>query len=266
MIRSPFKWVGGKSRLRKTIIAMLPHHECYVELFGGAAWVLIGKSPSRVEVLNDIDGEVINFFRVVKDRPRELIDSFDWTLASREEFDRLIDLDPCTLDPMARAHRFYYLVMAGWGGELHNPRFQTSISDTGHGNRLIGAMLRLPDRIMPVYNRLKTVIIENLDWQECMDIYDKEPTVMFLDPPYPGNNCNYRFNMRSWDDHARVAARMREARARCLLTTYDLPQARELYRDFHQTPVTFPSGMPGRGSQLNREVIVTNYDPGDIRM
>jgi len=94
MIRSPFKWVGGKSRLRKTIISMLPPHECYVEVFAGAAWVLFGKQPSKIEVLNDIDGEVINFFGVVKERPEELIASFEWDLVSREEFERLRDMDP----------------------------------------------------------------------------------------------------------------------------------------------------------------------------
>ena len=62
MINSPFKWVGGKSRLRKFIIPLIPEHQCYVEPFGGAAWVLFGKSPSRIEVLNDIDEELINFF------------------------------------------------------------------------------------------------------------------------------------------------------------------------------------------------------------
>lgn len=62
MLNSPFKWVGGKSRLRKQIISLLPKHTCYVEPFSGAAWVLFGKPPSDVEVLNDIDQEVITFF------------------------------------------------------------------------------------------------------------------------------------------------------------------------------------------------------------
>jgi len=265
MIRSPFKWVGGKSRLRKTIISMLPPHECYVEVFAGAAWVLFGKQPSKVEVLNDIDGQVINSFRVVKERPEELIASFEWDLVSREEFERLRDKDPVSLDPVARAHRFYYLVMAGWGGELHNPRFQTSVTDGGHGNRLIGAMKHLRERIMPVYTRLQTVIIEHLDWRECVDRYDKEPTVMFLDPPYPGNNCNYRFNLREWHDHQEIAAGMKKAKAKCLSTTYDLPELRELFADFYITPVNFPAGMPGRNRRRNHEIIVTNYDPGSVR-
>ena len=76
-VNSPFKWVGGKSRLRKQIIALLPVHTCYVEPFAGAAWVLFGKPPSDVEVLNDIDEDLITFFRVVKEKPEELITSFE---------------------------------------------------------------------------------------------------------------------------------------------------------------------------------------------
>jgi len=260
VIRSPIKWVGGKSRLRKQIISMLPPHDCYVEVFAGAAWVLFAKEPSRVEVLNDIDGEVVNFFRVVKETPHEFIASFEWDLVSREEFERLRDTDPAGLDPVARAHRFFYLVMAGWGGELDKPRFQTSVTDRGHGNRLIGALSNLRERIIPVYNRLRTVIIEHLDWRECVDRYDKEPTVMYLDPPYPGNNCNYRFNLRRWSDHRELVERMAEAKAKWILTTYDLPELRELFASFHVTAVDFPSGMPGRNGRRNREIIVTNYD------
>jgi DNA adenine methylase len=265
MIRSPIKWVGGKSRLRKTIISMLPPHECYVEVFAGAAWVLFGKQPSKVEVLNDIDGELINFFRVVKERPEELIASFEWDLVGREEFERFRDTDPTSLDPVARAHRFYYLVMAAWGGELHNPRFQTSVSDGGHGNRLIGALKHLRERIKPAHGRLRTVIIECLDWSECIDQYDDERVVMYLDPPYPGNKCNYKFNLRDFGDHKRIAERMKCAKAKLLLTTYDLPALRKLFADFYITPVNFPAGMPGRKERRNHEIIVTNYDPKSVR-
>src|SRR5439155_12263593 len=113
MLNSPFKWVGGKSRLRKAIIALIPPHTCYVELFAGAAWVLFGKSASDVEVLNDIDQELISFFRVVREKPEELIASFEWELVSRAEFERLANLDTSHLTDVERAHRFYYLIMAG---------------------------------------------------------------------------------------------------------------------------------------------------------
>src|SRR5690242_19806158 len=96
-VNSPFKWVGGKSRLRKHIVNLLPAHTCYVELFGGAAWVLFAKQRSPVEVLNDIDEDLMTFWRVVRHKPEELIRSFEWELVSRAEFERLAELDPRTL-------------------------------------------------------------------------------------------------------------------------------------------------------------------------
>jgi DNA adenine methylase len=265
MINSPFKWVGGKSRLRKYIIALLPAHSCYVELFAGAAWVLFGKPLSDVEILNDIDQELITFFRVVKEKPEELIASFDLELVSRAEFERLANLKLSELTDVQRAHRFYYLIMAGWGGELDYPRFQTSIRDGGHGNRLIGALKTLRGRIQPVHERLSTVIIENLDWEVCIERYDRKGTVMYVDPPYPGNNVNYVHNMRNWEDHQHLAGRLSECECKWIVSSYDLPDIRELYKAHHITPVQSFSGMhvdkESRERFLNREVLITNYPP-----
>jgi DNA adenine methylase len=111
MINSPFKWVGGKSRLRKYIVPLIPNHSCFVDLFAGAGWVLFGKAPSPVEVLNDCDDDLITFFRVVKEKPEELIASFEWELVARSEFERLASLDPSQLTDVQRAHRFYYLTI-----------------------------------------------------------------------------------------------------------------------------------------------------------
>ncbi|HLG65564.1 MAG TPA: DNA adenine methylase [Ktedonosporobacter sp.] len=263
MINSPFKWVGGKSRLRKHIINLLPQHTCYVELFAGAAWVLFGKQPSNVEVLNDIDQDLVNFFRVVKEKPGELIASFEWELVSRAEFERLASLDPTQLTDVQRAHRFYYLIMASWGGEFHYPRFQTSINDGGHGNRLFGALQTLHKRIMPVYERLRTVIIENLDWQACVDRYDRPGTVMYIDPPYPENGCNYVYNMRDRSDHEKLADRLNHAQCKWLLSSYDTPFIRELFAEHHIIQVQSSSGMNteknGNTRVVNKEVLIMNY-------
>jgi DNA adenine methylase len=265
MVNSPFKWVGGKSRLRKQIIALLPVHTCYVEPFAGAAWVLFGKPPSDVEVLNDIDQELITFFRVVREKPEELIASFEWELVARAEFERLASLEPSTLTDIQRAHRFYYLIMAGWGGELKYPRFQTSITDGGHGNRLIGALKTLRERIQPVHERLSTVIIENLDWEECMDRYDRANTVMYVDPPYPDNGCNYAYNMRDWAEHERLAERLRQTQCKWILSSYDIPEIRALYPQDYIVSVQSFSGMRTEKKSnervLNREVLITNFLP-----
>ena len=265
MVNSPFKWVGGKSRLRKQIIALLPVHTCYVEPFAGAAWVLFGKPPSDVEVLNDIDEELITFFRVVKEKPEDLLASFEWELVARAEFERLAALDSTQLTDVQRAHRFYYLIMAGWGGELKYPRFQTSITDGGHGNRLIGALKTLHDRLQPVHERLRTVIIENLDWQECINRYDRPNTVMYVDPPYPDNGCNYVYNMRDWADHEYLADRLNAAQCKWILSSYDIPEIRALYSQNYIVAVQSFSGMRtekrSRERVLNKEVLITNFLP-----
>lgn len=266
MVNSPIRWVGGKSRLRKTIIDVLPsNHTCYVGPFGGAAWVLLGKPPAQVEVLNDIDGELINFFRVIKTQPEAFIEAFDFTLVSRAEFEGLANQDPVTLTELERAYRFYYLIMAGWGGEFKYPRFQTSITDGGHGNRLIGALKTLRQRIEPVYERLRTVIIENLDWEACIDRYDRPSTVMYIDPPYPDNGANYAHNMRDWALHERLAERLASTACRWVLSSYDRPDIRDLFRDCTVLAVESFSGMRVKKDNtqrvLNREILILNYTP-----
>ncbi len=265
IINSPFKWVGGKSRFRKQIVALIPEHTCYVELFAGAAWVLFAKPPSKVEVLNDIDEELVNFFRVVKYKPEEFINSFEWELVSRAEFKRLANLDTSKLTDMERAHRFYYIIMAGWGGELHYPRFQTSITDGGHGNRLIGALKYLRKRVEPVYERLQKVIIENMDWKDCFARYDRSKTIMYVDPPYLGNGCNYLYNMRSLDDHQQLADHLHNSKCKWILSSYDMPEIYDLYDGYNIISVQAYSGMRVKKNDtkrtLNQEVLITNFEP-----
>lgn len=256
--RSPIKWVGGKSRLSALIVPLIPEHTCYVEVFGGAGWVLFRKQPSQVEVLNDLDGELMNFFRVIQTNPKPLIKSFQWDLASREEFERLRDLDPAQLTHVERAHRFYYIIMASWGGEFGSARFQTSITDQGHGNRLISALRSAKQRIEAAHQRLQTVIIENLDWQACIEKYDDPRTFLYLDPPYPLNNCNYAHNMRSMANHSVLFEHLKRVKAKWLLSTYDKPELHPYVDGYCIKKVSFPSGMSGNGWK-NREILVANY-------
>ncbi len=268
MINSPFKWVGGKSRLRKQIINLFPQHTCYVELFAGAAWILFGKQPSDVEILNDIDQDLINFFRVVKEKSTELIVSFEWELVSRAEFERLAKLDVSELTDVQRAHRFYYLIMASWGGEFHYPRFQTSVIDGGHGNRLFGALQTLEKRIKPVHERLQTVIVENLDWQKCFDRYNRPGVLMYIDPPYPENGCNYVHNMREQGDHEMLAAKLNQAQCQWILSSYDTPFIRDLFAEHTIIPLESKSGMNTNKNDstriTNKEVVILNYTPPTI--
>lgn len=227
--------------------------------------MLFGKRPSDVEILNDKEQELVNFFRVVKEKPEELITSFAWELVARAEFEHLADLDVSQLNDVQRAHRFYYLIMAGWGGELHYPRFQTSITDGGHGNRLFGALKTLRARLEPIHKRLSTVIIENLDWQDCVDRYDRQGTVMYIDPPYPGNGCNYSHNMRDWDAHQLLSDRLSCTQCKWILSSYDKPEVHALFAAYNFTPVQSSSGMNteknGSTRVLNKEILIMNFEP-----
>lgn len=271
-INSPIKWIGGKSRLRKYIVPLIPSHTCFVDLFAGAGWVLFGKSASssQVEVLNDRDEELINFFRVVKNQPEALIESFEWELVARAEYERLASLDPTQLSDVQRAHRFYYLIMAGWGGELAYPRFQTSITDGGRGNRLFGAIQTLRSRLAPIHERLRSVIIENLDWADCLRQYDSPTTVFYVDPPYPGNKCNYAHNMRDWTSHHSLYDALRDARAQWIISSYDIPEIYDLFPrpSYQVVPVESFSGMKTSKTSTsrvrNREVLVLNFDPPSL--
>ena len=105
MLNAPIKWVGGKFKLRKRIVELIPEHSCYVEVFGGAGWILFAKEPSDVEIWNDLESELVNFYRVIKERPEEFYETFEMTLVSREEFERCRYIDVEELDEIQRAHR-----------------------------------------------------------------------------------------------------------------------------------------------------------------
>jgi DNA adenine methylase len=264
-VNSPFRWAGGKSRIRRKIISLFPPHVTYVEPFAGAAWVLLGKVPSLVEVLGDKETEITVFFRVIKEQPEAFLDSFKWELCSRAEFDRQVSLDVRLLSDVERAHRFYYIIMAGWGGELRYPRFQTSVSDGGHGNRLIGALSSLPQRIWPVHRRLQSVTIEDMDWAECLARYDSSTSLTYLDPPYPMNKVNYSQNMRDWELHAAIARRLERSRGMWVLSSYDHPRVRDLFEKYTIIPTQFYSGLKaekdGSARVVNREVLIMNFAP-----
>ena len=115
---SPLNWLGGKKYLKKVIIPKIPKHKCYVECMCGAAWIFFAKEPSEVEVINDIDDQLINFFRVVKTVPDALKYELAWDLVSRELFQQYRQelVDYPDLDSVRKAKNFYYVLKCSFGG------------------------------------------------------------------------------------------------------------------------------------------------------
>ena len=261
---SPLRWAGGKSKVARLIALAIPPHRTYVEPFGGAASVLFAKRRSDVEVYNDINGCLTNFFRVLRDDPEGFIASFKWELVSRSEYERLTRLDPTGLSPTERAYRFYYLVMAGWGAEAGRFRFQVSARDRG-GNRLGAALANLEQRILPVHERLQRVIIEEDSWENVISRYDGPDTFFYVDPPYPKHRVRYGHDMRDVAAHERLWRALASAEARFLLSSYDDPallrKMKAILGDsvsFH--PLAVPWGHRSKKKPAGREILVANYD------
>ena len=120
-------WIGGKRRLADRLLPLFPPHECYVELFcGGAALYFLRPVPAPVEIINDVNGELTNLYRVVQHHLEEFMRQFKWALSSRQVFKWLQDTKPVTLTDIQRAARFYYLQQHAFSGRVESQSFGTA--------------------------------------------------------------------------------------------------------------------------------------------
>ncbi|MEO5334661.1 MAG: DNA adenine methylase [Magnetococcus sp. YQC-5] len=187
-IKSPLAgWVGGKYLLSKTIVPMIPEHQCYAEPFAGAAWILFRKKPSKCEVINDINGDVVNLYRVVQHHWEAFVGALRWTLVSRDEFTRLLDTPPGVLTDIQRATHYYLIHKMCFGGRMSGLRtFRISATKPPSLNPLT-----VHREIAAAHHRLARVTIENLPYADMIHCYDRTGTFFYIDPPYW--NCENRY-------------------------------------------------------------------------
>lgn len=171
-------WIGGKSKLSKTIIAKIPAHTCYVEPFAGAAWIFWKKEESKVEVLNDINKELITLYRVVQNHLEEFVRYFKWSLVSRDEFSRLKTLPPDCLTDIQRAARFFYLQRNAFGGKVDGQNFGYATTAVSRFN-----LLRIEEELSAAHIRLARTYIECLGYADIIKKYDRAYTFFYIDPP-----------------------------------------------------------------------------------
>lgn len=259
-LNSPIKWMGGKFRLRNRIVEMLPKdHLCYVEVFGGAGWVLFAKLQSKIEVLNDVNGELINFFRVVKDKPDEFIHAFDYLLVSRQLFEECKRVDPTELNDIERAARFYYLIHFSFGARMQS----FIISPTS----VKFALKTLGQEIKQTRARLLNTIIENRDFEKLILSYDRTTTLFYCDPPYYGLTG---YNTQgsgpfTVEDHIRLRDVLAKIQGRYLLSINDHPDIRDLYKGFNIEEVSVRYSVSRKDkSTLKKELLISNYRNNDM--
>jgi DNA adenine methylase len=156
-----------------------PPHLCYVEIFAGGGSMFFLRQPTKVEVLNDINGEVINLYRVVKNHLEEFLRQFKNALASRQIYEWSKATPPEVLTDIQRAARYLYIQKLSFGGKVTGQTFGISPSSPPRFN-----ILRLEEDLSQAHFRLSRVCIEHLDWLTCLKKYDRDYTLHFLDPPY----------------------------------------------------------------------------------
>ena len=224
-LKSPLGYLGGKSRLASRIVERIPEHTCYVEPFCGGAWVYFTKPPSKVEILNDFDGELVNFWKVVRHHLPEFLRYLEFTLVSREEFKAEQKLDPVLLTDVQRAVRYYRLQRMGFGGKTVNRNFGTSIVRPNSLN-----LAAVEEKLSATHKRLARATIEHLDACECIRKYDSPKTFFYIDPPYW--NADFYAVSFAGEDFERLRDTLREVQGKFIVSLNDTPEIREIFGEF----------------------------------
>lgn len=249
-------YVGGKSRLAKTIIRLIDTipHKAYCEPFVGMGGIFLRRhSRPKTEVINDYNGEVANLFRILNQHYIPFVDMLKWQLSTRQDYNRLIDTRPDLLTDLQRAARFLYLQRLAFGGRISGKNFGVSANSTARFN-----VQKLVPLLEDVHDRLSGVVIENLDYKDFIKRYDREGTLFYLDPPYYGCENDYGKELFSRNEFALMAELLKNIKGTFILSLNDREETRELFRDFFLHNVaTIYSASKGNPQHLN-ELLISN--------
>lgn len=250
------RWVGGKRRLAPHILPLFPDHSCYVEPFAGAAALFFLKEPVKVEVLNDVNGDLVTLYRVVQHHLEEFVKHFKWALASREIY-KWLQITPVeTLTDIQRAARFFYLQSLGFGGKVEGRTFGTATTSKAALN-----LLRLEEQLSAVHLRLHQVFIERLEWSACLQRYDRPHSLFYMDPPYwSTTGYGVDFGLEQYDQMAELMGSMK---GKAVVSVNDIPEMRAAFKGHHikRVSIRYSVGASGSGRDPKGELIICNFKP-----
>lgn len=252
-----FPYPGGKGELTEWLTGLFPPHRTYVEPFGGSGSVLYNKHPSSVEVYNDLDSDLVTFFRVLRERPDELATWLSRVPYSREQYEQWATAwwqrDERPADDLERAGRFFFLRYANHSGKAARKagfkvRARRNPARTFNNAR---------ERLDALADRFAEVQIEHRDYQHVLTTYDSPRTLYYLDPPYVGSEDRYANG--AGFDHAGLADALADLEA-AWVVSYDDPPA----------PVADLGTVVSRDARRRmstdsrvREYAVCSFDPAD---
>ncbi len=251
-MKSFISWIGGKNELKKEIVSRFPErYSNYVEVFGGAGWVLFHKEKLGKEIYNDLNSEFVNLFKIIKYHPEEFIKECEFLNNSRELLEEYKEnYTRKNLTDIQRASNFYMLIKYSYGSDLKT-----------FGSRTTDKLNSL-DYIRRVNERLSKVVIENLDFEKCIKKYDKEETLFYLDPPYFNTESYYKNVEFTTEDHKRLRDILKNIKGKFLLSYNDCEEIRELYKDFKIEEVERHNNLVARYKDKDKnykELIIKNY-------
>lgn len=248
----PLCYIGGKRAIAKQIIETFPEHTTYVEPFAGGAQVFFRKEPSKVEVLNDLDQDIVNFYRVCQLHAEELVRYMRYTVSSRAWFDLLMKTEPETLTDVQRAARFLYLSKNTYAGLVRRRNFNMNVIQPPGFNPE-----RLPEQLEETRKRLARIEIENLPYEQVVKRYDRPTTLFYLDPPYYARKL-YRHNLEN-ADFAKVAELLATIKGKFVLSLNDVPEVRSIFKAFKIRGIDLHYTAQKIAGRRFKEVLITNF-------
>ncbi|HBG77665.1 MAG TPA: DNA methyltransferase [Phycisphaerales bacterium] len=247
-----FPWMGGKSRVAPKLAKLLPKHDCYVEVFAGAANLLFAKEKRGAEVINDINSDLINLFRIVRWHYRAFLEELRFVTHSRKDFTdyRL----QSGLTDIQRAARTWYILKTAFGG-----KGGTSSPCFGYGTQGMSRFRRtVLSSIHRCHKRLDGVVIENLDFEDIIKRYDRKYTLFFCDPPY-WQTAQYIAGF-DWSAQKRLHDALAKISGKFLLTINNHNDVRKLYKTFciRETNTTY--SICKSEKQQVTELVIANFE------
>lgn len=258
--RPVMRYYGGKWRLAPYIVAAMPPHHVYVEPFMGACSVFLQKPRVTCEVINDLNDEVVNVFRCLRDRGAELVTALELTPYARTEYVAAYER---TDDPIEAARRFIFRSTAGIGTNSSVKRngFRTSLCDIKHATATSWA--NLPPHLGAVIERLRGAIIEDRPAMQVMEQYDAPHTLHYCDPPYLGETRKnktqgYKHEMHTEAEHTELIAFLRTLKGKVILSGYTCELYSRHLADWYSCPL---SRGRDQTNQTTAERLWMNYEP-----
>jgi DNA adenine methylase len=251
-------YLGGKRLLSKTIIPIIETipHDLYCEPFLGMGGVFFRrKQRPKCEVINDINSEIINMFRMVEKYPDYLINMLKFKVCSRAEFKQMVNTPPLLLTELERAIRFLYIQKNAFGGNTQHQAFGVSISHPARFNTN-----RIAKQIESLHERLQDVYIECLPYQEVIRRYDRTTALFYLDPPYWDCENDYGKGIFGKSDFSNLANILKDIKGKFIMSINDVPEIREIFKDFHikEVKTTYTTGTQ-TGKAANELLISNTY-------